>query len=386
MSIKLITSESVAEGHPDKVCDQLSDGILDEMLKQDQESHAAIECFCTNGLVLVGGEARTEAYVNIDETVRTILKGIGYDTPESGFFNESVGIISALHEQSQEIAQGVDEGSGEFKEQGAGDQGLMYGFATTETEELMPQPIILAHALVKKMAELRKNKTLPYLFPDGKSQVTLQYENGLVTRAETIVIAAHHSKDIEIEALRHDILNKVIKPVLGSLLDDKTKLFINATGSFLMGGPRADTGLTGRKIMVDTYGGLGLHGGGAFSGKDATKVDRSAAYMARYVAKNIVASGLADKCQLQVAYAIGVSEPVGIYLDTFQTNKVAEEKIVSSIKDIFNFHPKEIISTLELKRPIFKKTAAYGHFGRNESEFSWEKTDKVSELKRYFGI
>ncbi len=381
-NIRLITSESVTEGHPDKVCDQISDGIYDEMVKQDPDSHAGIECFCTTGLVLVGGEARTKAYVNIEKVVRDVLRGIGYDKQEYGFCSDDVGVIVTLHEQSPDIAQGVDEGSGEFKEQGAGDQGLMYGFATNETPELMPLPIILAHKLTAKLAEVRKNGTLPYLRPDGKSQVTVEYDNGSASRVETVVIAAHHSESVSSEKLRKEILENIIKPVLGDLLDEKTKVFINSTGRFVIGGPPADAGLTGRKIIVDTYGGVGAHGGGAFSGKCATKVDRSGAYMARYVAKNIVAAGLSDKCQLQVAYAIGVAEPVGIYVNSFGTNKIPEDRIIELVKKHFDFRPKKIISKLDLKRPIYKKTAAYGHFGRNDKDFTWEATDMAEVLKR----
>ena len=385
-NIRLVTSESVTEGHPEKVCDQLSDGIYDEMLKQDPDSHAGIECFCTTGLVLVGGEARTKAYVNIQDVVRRVLKEIGYDKQEYGFCSEDVGVIVALHEQSPDIAQGVDEGSGDDKEQGAGDQGLMFGYATNETPELMPLPIVLAHKLTKKLAEVRKDKTLPYLRPDGKSQVTVEYEGNEVKRVETVVVAAHHSEETEMETLRADILEKVIKPILGDLLDDKTKVFINSTGRFVFGGPPADAGLTGRKIIVDTYGGVGGHGGGCFSGKCVTKVDRSGAYMARYVAKNVVAAGLADKCQLQVAYAIGVSEPVGIYIDTYGTNKISEEKIIELIKNNFDFKPKAIIDTLDLRRPIYQKTAAYGHFGRDDKDFTWENTDKAETLKQEAGL
>jgi len=377
MNIKLITSESVTEGHPDKICDQISDGILDEMLKYDPNSHAAIECLVTNGLVVVTGEARTRHYVKIDETVRKILHRIGYNQADSGFDCDNVGIISALHEQSPEIAQGVD--TKKNKEQGAGDQGLMYGYAINETKELMPLPIVLAHKLTKRLAEVRQKKVLPYLQPDGKSQVTIEYHNGQAKRVETVVIAACHNKYINITKVRQDIKEKVIKPVLGKLLDRKTKIFINATGKFTLGGPAADTGLTGRKIMVDTYGGLGRHGGGCFSGKDASKVDRSGAYMARYVAKNAVAAGLANQCEIQIAYAIGIAKPVGIYLNTFETNKVAEEKILRAIKMVFDFRPAAIIKQLDLKKPIFSQTAVYGHFGR--SQFNWEKTDKVAELK-----
>lgn len=377
------TSESVTEGHPDKVADQISDAIYDEMLKQDPDTHAGIETFCTTGLVLVGGEARTTAYVDIQETVRRTLREIGYDKPEYGFCADDIGVIVTLHEQSPDIAQGVDEGKGEFKDQGAGDQGLMFGYATNETEEYMPLSIILAHKLTKKLAEVRKNGTLPYLRPDGKSQVTVEYDNGETKRIEAVVIAAHHSADVEEEKLREDIKEQVIKPVLGNMTDEKTKYFINSTGKFIFGGPPADAGLTGRKIIVDTYGGHSAHGGGCFSGKCVTKVDRSGAYMARYAAKNIVAAGLADRCEIQVAYSIGVAEPVSIFIDTKGTGKISDEEISEIVRKVFDFRPKQIIEHLDLKRPIYRKTAAYGHFGRNDPDFTWEKTDKVEEIKKY---
>jgi len=376
------TSESVTEGHPDKVCDQISDTIYDEMMKQDVDSHAGIECFCTTGLVLVGGEAKTKSYVNIPDVVRRTLREIGYDKPEYGFCCDDVGVITTLHEQSPDIAQGV-EGKGEFKEQGAGDQGLMFGYASNETPQLMPLPISLAHKLTMKLAEVRKNKSLPYLRPDGKSQVTVQYSDGRPERIEAVVIAAHHSEEVDLGKLRADIREQVIKPVLGNLMDENTKIFINSTGRFVFEGPPADTGLTGRKIIIDTYGGVGAHGGGCFSGKCITKVDRSGSYMARYVAKNIVATGLADKCELQVAYSIGVAEPVSIFIQTFGTNKVSEEKILEAIKKVFSFKPADIIKQLDLKRPIYRKTAYYGHFGRELPEFTWEKIDKVDEILKY---
>ncbi len=381
-NIRLITSESVTEGHPDKVCDQISDGIYDAMLKGDLEARSAVETFCTTGLVIVGGEVTTKTYVNIDKTVRSVLRDIGYDKQEYGFCSDDVGVLVSIHEQSPDISLGVTEGVGEHKEQGAGDQGLMIGYATNETPEFMPLPIMLAHKLAKKLAEVRKDGILPYLRPDGKSQVTIEYHDGVAKRAETVVIAAHHSEHVNMKKLRADIRERVIEPIMGNLLDSDTKLFINATGKFTFGGPPADTGLTGRKIIVDTYGGVVPHGGGCFSGKDLSKVDRSGAYMARYVAKNVVAAGLAARCQLQVAYAIGVAEPVGIYIDTFNTSKVSEQKILELIKKYFDFRPKEIIKALDLRRPIYRKTAAYGHFGRDDKDFTWENTDKVEVLKK----
>ena len=383
MAVKkyLFTSESVTEGHPDKVCDQLSDAIYDEMLKQDPDSHAGVECFATTGLVLVGGEARTKAYVNIQDVVRRVLRQIGYDKQEYGFCADDVGVIVTLHEQSPDIAQGVDEDKD--KEQGAGDQGLMFGYATNETEEFMPLTLVLAHKLTKRLAEVRKNGTLSYLRPDGKSQVTVEYEDGKMKRVEAVVIAAHHSADVSMEKLRADIKEHVIMPIVGNLVDENTKYFINSTGRFVFGGPPADTGLTGRKIIVDTYGGVGAHGGGWFSGKCVTKVDRSGAYMARYAAKNVVAAGLADKCELQVAYSIGIAKPVSIFVNTEGTGKIPDDEIAEIVKKTFDFRPKQIVEHLNLKRPIYQKTAAYGHFGRKDPDFTWENTDKVEELRRY---
>lgn len=385
-NVRLVTSESVTEGHPDKVCDQISDGIYDEMLKNDPLSRSAVETFCTTGLVIVGGEVTTKAYVSVDKVVRDVLRDIGYDKQEYGFCCDDVGVMVSIHEQSPDIAQGVDEGRGEFKEQGAGDQGLMIGYAINETPEFMPLPIILAHKLTEKLARVRKDGILPYLRPDGKSQVTIEYHGAKAVRAETVVIAAHHSDKVNLKKLRADIREKVIEPIMGKLLDNKTKYFINATGKFTFGGPPADTGLTGRKIIVDTYGGAVPHGGGAFSGKDLTKVDRSGAYMARYAAKNVVAAGLADRCLLQVAYAIGVAEPVGIYIDTYGTYKIAEDKILKLINKHFDFRPKRIIDSLNLRRPIYRKTAAYGHFGRNGKDFTWEAVDKAKLLRQEAGI
>ena len=388
----IFTSESVTEGHPDKICDQISDAVYDEMLRQDKKAHAGIECFATTGLVIVGGEARTKAYVDIQSVVRRTLKKIGYDKPEYGFCFSDVGVISTLHEQSPDIAQGVDEGKGEFKEQGAGDQGLMFGFACDETKELMPLPISLAHGLTRKLAEVRKNKKLPYLRPDGKSQVSIEYVSGPSRRGEprldkpkrvaTVVIAAHHSEDVTTEKLRSDITQYVIKPVLGKWFNKNIRIFINSTGRFVLGGPPADAGLTGRKIIVDTYGGYAPHGGGAFSGKCVTKVDRSAAYAARYIAKNIVAAGLAKKCLVQLAYAIGVAKPVSAMIDTYGTGRISDDRLEQIVEQIFPLKPADIIKQLNLERPIYEQTAAYGHFGRTDVKFPWEKTDRIRELKK----
>lgn len=379
---KLFTSESVTEGHPDKICDQISDAIYDAMLKQDKKTHAGIECFVTTGLVMVGGEARTKAYIDIQEVVRNTLKRIGYDSPETGFCYSDVGVISTLHEQSPDIAQGVDEGKGEFKELGAGDQGLMFGYACNETKEFMPLPIFLAHGLTRKLSEVRKNKKLPYLRPDGKSQVSIEYENDKPKRITTVVIAAHHSENVTTKKLREDIIKHVIKPVLGKWFNKNVKIFINSTGRFVLGGPTADAGLTGRKIIVDTYGGYAPHGGGAFSGKCVTKVDRSAAYAARYIAKNIVAAGIAQKCLVQLAYAIGVAKPVSVMLNTYGTGKIQDDKLEKIIEKIFPIKPADIIKELNLEKPIYEKTAAYGHFGRTDVKFPWEEINKVALLKK----
>jgi S-adenosylmethionine synthetase len=379
----VFTSESVTEGHPDKVCDQISDSILDELLKQDKESRAGIECFATTGLVVVGGEIRTKGYVDIAKIARETIREIGYNNGQMGFSADDCGVIVAVDEQSADIAQGVDAGKGKFKEQGAGDQGLMFGFACRETKELMPLPIILAHKMAKRLAQVRKNNTLKYLRPDGKTQVAVEYRNNKPYRIDTIVVAAQHNELVSEAKVEKDIIKYVVKPVCGKYLDRKTKYFINATGKFIKGGPPADAGLTGRKIIVDTYGGHGSHGGGCFSGKDPSKVDRSASYMARYIAKNIVASGLADKCEVQLSYVIGRAEPVSILVQTFGTGKIEDAKIEKIVREHFPLKPAEIISHLKLKRPIYKKTAAYGHFGRNEDTFTWEKTDKVNVLKKY---
>jgi S-adenosylmethionine synthetase len=375
----LFTSESVTEGHPDKVCDQISDALLDEFLRQDPDSRVAAESMTTTGIVFVAGEVTSKGRVDVQKTVRDTIREIGYDKPEYGFDCDSCSVLAALHEQSPDISMGVT--ATENKEQGAGDQGLMFGYATNETPELMPLPITMAHQLSMKLAHVRKKKELSWVRPDGKSQVSVVYEDGVPKRIDTVVISTQHSPDISMEQLREEVINKVIKPVCGSWVDAKTKFLVNPTGRFVIGGPPGDTGLTGRKIIADTYGGMGRHGGGAFSGKDPSKVDRSACYMARYVAKNIVAAELADKCEVQVAYAIGVAEPVSIMIDTFGTGRVAEEQIEAKVRKVFDMRPAGIIKTLDLKRPVYRKTAAYGHFGRNEPGFTWEKTDKASLLR-----
>jgi S-adenosylmethionine synthetase len=375
----LFTSESVTEGHPDKVCDQISDAVLDDFLRQDPDSRVAIEAITTTGIVFVAGEVTSKGRVDVQKIVRDTIREIGYDNSDFGFDCESCSVLAALHEQSPDISLGVTATSG--KEQGAGDQGLMFGFATNETPELMPLPITMAHHLSMKLAEVRKNKELSWIRPDGKSQVSVIYEDGVPKSIDTVVVSTQHSPEISMNQLREEVTDKVIKPVCGSWINGKTKFLVNPTGRFVIGGPPGDTGLTGRKIIADTYGGMGRHGGGAFSGKDPSKVDRSACYMARYVAKNVVAAGLADKCEVQVAYAIGVAEPVSVMVDTFGTGKASEEEIEAKIRKNFDMRPASIIKTLDLKRPIYRKTAAYGHFGRSEADFTWEKTDKASLMR-----
>jgi S-adenosylmethionine synthetase len=375
----LFTSESVTEGHPDKICDQVSDSILDEMISQDPDSRVAVEAMTTTGIVFVAGEVTSNARIDAQGVVRKTLKNIGYDGLKHGFDGNSCSVLTAIHEQSPDISMGVSKN--ENGVQGAGDQGLMFGFATNETSELMPLPITLAHKLTMKLATVRKEKTLDWMGPDGKSQVSVIYEDSVPKNIDTVVVSTQHTEDISTSQVREEVISKVIKPVCEDLINNSTKFLVNPTGRFVIGGPVGDTGLTGRKIIADTYGGMGRHGGGAFSGKDPSKVDRSACYMARYIAKNIVASGLASKCEVQLAYAIGVAVPVSIMVDTFNTGKIDEEKIESQVREIFDTTPQGIIETLRLKRPIYKKTAAYGHFGRNDPDFTWEKTDKSRSFK-----
>lgn len=375
------TSESVTEGHPDKIADQISDAILDTIISNDPMARVACETLVTTGLAFVAGEITTNTYADIPGIVRETIKDIGYTRAKYGFDYETCAVITSIHEQSNDIAMGVDTG-------GAGDQGLMFGYACNETPELMPLPISLAHKLAMKLTEARKKDMLPYLRPDGKTQVTIEYRDGRPLRVDTIVVSSQHSPDVHLKDMKEDIIEKIIKPVIPkNLLDEEhVKYYINPTGRFVTGGPMGDTGLTGRKIIVDSYGGVGSHGGGCFSGKDPTKVDRSGAYMARYIAKNIVAAGLAEKVEVQIAYAIGVPEPVSLLVDTFGTGKVQSEQIAKAIRKNFSLTPKGIIEMLDLRRPIFRKTAAYGHFGRNEPGFTWEKTDKAEILKKDAGL
>lgn len=375
----LFTSESVTEGHPDKICDQVSDSILDELISQDPDSRVAVEAMTTTGIVFVAGEVTSNARIDAQDVVRKTLKNIGYNGLKHGFDGNSCSVLTSIHEQSPDISMGVSKN--ENGVQGAGDQGLMFGYATNETSELMPLPITLAHKLTMKLATVRKEKTLDWMGPDGKSQVSVIYEDSVPKKIDTVVVSTQHTEDISTSQVREEVISKVIKPVCEDLINNSTKFLVNPTGRFVIGGPVGDTGLTGRKIIADTYGGMGRHGGGAFSGKDPSKVDRSACYMARYIAKNIVASALASKCEVQLAYAIGIAYPVSIMVDTFNTGKVDEEKIESQVREIFNTTPQGIIETLRLKRPIYKKTAAYGHFGRNDPDFTWEKTDKSSSFK-----
>jgi S-adenosylmethionine synthetase len=380
MGRKLFTSESVTEGHPDKVCDQIADALLDEYLKQDPESRVATEALATTGMVVIVGEVTSKGQVNIEDIVRSTIKEIGYDNTTDGFDYKTCRILVSLHEQSPDISIGVTPAAN--KEQGAGDQGLMFGYATNETAELMPMPINLAHKLTMRLSEVRKKKELSWVRPDGKSQVTIEYDNGRPLRVKAVVVSTQHAPDVDSETIRKEIIARVIEPVCGSLLDKDTIYYINPTGRFVIGGPAGDSGLTGRKLIADTYGGVGSHGGGSFSGKDPSKVDRSASYMARYIAKNIVATGLAQKCEVQIAYAIGVAEPVSLMINTFGTNKIPEERIEDVVRKNFDLRPAAIITNLNLKRPIFRKTSVYGHFGRDDPDFTWERTDKVELLKQ----
>jgi len=384
---KLFTSESVTMGHPDKLADQISDAVLDSIIAQDKNARVACECLVTTGICFVAGEITTECYVDIPEVVRNTVREIGYTDPSMGFDADSCAVVTSIDRQSPDIAMGVTEGTGLHKEQGAGDQGLMFGYATDETPELMPTPIALAHRLVEALAEARLQKEIKYLRPDGKSQVTVEYDGDKPIRVHTVVVSNQHAPDVDYETIRRDVTDQIIRKVIPEeLLDGDTIIHINPTGRFVVGGPAGDCGLTGRKIIVDTYGGMGRHGGGAFSGKDPSKVDRSASYMARYVAKNIVAARVARRCEVQIAYAIGVARPLSLSVDTFGTGLVPEEELEKAILETFDLTPKGIITGLDLLRPIFKKTARHGHFGRTDADFTWENTDRAGELRERLGL
>ena len=391
MAKRFFTSESVTEGHPDKVCDQISDAVLDAILAQDAQAHVACETIATTGMVLVMGEISTSCYVDIPSIARQVIRDIGYNDAAQGFDGSTCAVLTAIDEQSPDIAMGVNEAleirgkeAEDFDRIGAGDQGLMFGYACDETPELMPLPISLAHKLAKRLTALRKDGTLPYLRPDGKTQVTVEYDGQTPVRVDTIVLSTQHSADVSLDTIRADVIEQIIRPVIpAELLDDDTKIFVNPTGRFVVGGPHGDSGLTGRKIIVDTYGGYARHGGGAFSGKDPTKVDRSATYMARYAAKNVVAAGLAKRCEVQLAYAIGVAHPVSVLVDTEGTGVVADDVLAAAVSAVFDFRPAAIIANLQLRAPIYRQLAAYGHIGREDIDVAWEKTDKIEELKAY---
>ena len=394
MAKRLFTSESVTEGHPDKICDQISDAVLDAIIAQDPNAHVACETACTTGMVMVMGEITTSCYVDIPSIARSVVKEIGYNGEEGNFDSATCAVMTAIDEQSPDIAMGVNEAiesraasEDAYDKIGAGDQGLMFGYACTETPELMPLPISLSHALCKQLTKLRKEGVLPYLRPDGKAQVTVEYVDNNPTRIDAVVVSTQHSSSVSLDTIRQDIIEQVIRPVIPeNLLDADTKIYVNPTGRFVVGGPQGDTGLTGRKIIVDTYGGYARHGGGAFSGKDPTKVDRSACYMARYAAKNVVAAGLADRCEIQLAYAIGVAHPMSVLVDTFGTGVIPDSQITEAVKAVFDFRPAAIIDTLQLRRPIYRQLAAYGHIGREDLDVVWERTDRVQDLREVAGV